>query len=78
MTPNTKNSGLVVEAPFINPDTSLLVDIRGASRLLGISSWQVRAMTASGHFKIVKVGRKFYFRRSSLLRWAERAEESAA
>jgi excisionase family DNA binding protein len=59
-------------------DTSLLLDIRGAAALLGITPWQVRALISNGSLKIVKIGRKFYFRRASLVRWAERAEQRAA
>ena len=59
-------------------DISLLLDIRGAGQFLGLSPWQVRALISDGSLPIVKVGRKFYFRRASLVRWAERAEERAA
>jgi excisionase family DNA binding protein len=56
----------------------LLLDVRAASRFMGISPWQCRSLISAGSLPIVRVGRKFYFRRSSLLRWAERAEESLA
>jgi excisionase family DNA binding protein len=61
-----------------NGGASLLLDIRGAAALLGITPWQVRALISNGSLKIVKVGRKFYFRRATLVRWTERAEEIAA
>ena len=59
-------------------DTSLLLDIKDTGRFLGLSPWQVRALISDGSLMIVKVGRKFYFRRTTLVRWAERAEERAA
>jgi excisionase family DNA binding protein len=65
-----------VGAPFIPRDgNTLLLDVKGASAFLGLSSWQVRGLVASGDLRVVRVGRKFYFRKSALMRWAERAEE---
>ena len=57
---------------------SVLLDIRGAGLLLGLSPWQVRGLVASGELNVIRVGRKFYFRRSTILRWAERSEGRAA
>ncbi len=51
-----------------------LVDIRGAAALLGLTQWQIRGLIAAKELPIIRVGTKFYFRRSTLLRWAERAE----
>lgn len=59
------------------PET-LLLDIPAAAAFLGLTAWQIRGIIASGELPVVKVGRKFYVRRSTLLRWAERAEERAA
>jgi excisionase family DNA binding protein len=67
-----------LQATVKGADTSLLLDIKDAGRFLGLSSWQVRALISDGSLPIVKVGRKFYFRRTTLVRWAERAEERAA
>lgn len=53
---------------------SVLIDIRGAGKLLGLSPWQIRGLIAAKELPIVKVGKKFYFRRPTLARWAERAE----
>jgi excisionase family DNA binding protein len=57
------------------PHGSLLVDIQGAAAVLGLSPWQIRGLISNRELSVVKVGRKFYFRRTALLRWAERAEE---
>ena len=53
---------------------ALLLDIRGAARVMGISPWQTRKIISDGSLPIIKVGRKFYVRRASLQRWAERSE----
>jgi len=37
--------------------------------------WQLRGLIANGELPIVRVGRKLYLRRATLVRWAERAEE---
>jgi len=66
-----------IDANAPQANISLLLDIRGAGQFLGLSTWQVRALISDG-LPIVKVGRKFYFRRATLVRWAERAEERAA
>lgn len=55
------------------PD-SVLVDIRGAAALLGLTAWQVRGLISNQELKVVQVGRRFYLRRAALLKWAERAE----
>jgi len=67
-----------LQAAAKGADASLLLDIRAASRFLGLSTWQCRSLISDGSLPIVKVGRKFYFRRTTLVRWAERAEERAA
>jgi excisionase family DNA binding protein len=51
-----------------------LLDIRGAAALLGLTSWQIRGLISNKELPIVRVGSKFYFRRATLTRWAERAE----
>lgn len=53
---------------------SVLVDVRGAAALLGLTSWQVRGLISNKELPIVKVGAKFYFRRATLLRWVDRVE----
>jgi excisionase family DNA binding protein len=77
MTLNTHSSRAPVASEDA-PDTSLLLDIRGAAALLGITPWQVRGLVATGGLNVVRIGRKFYFRRASLVRWTERSEERAA
>jgi excisionase family DNA binding protein len=67
-----------LQATAKGADTSLLLDIKNAGRFLGLSPWQVQALISDGSLPIVKVGRKFYFRRTTLARWAERSEERAA
>ncbi len=54
--------------------TALLLDIRDAADFLGLSPWQVRGLISSGELHVVTVGRKLYFRRQTLLRWAEKTE----
>jgi hypothetical protein len=60
--------------PPLTKDTSLLLDIQSASDFLGLTIWQVRGLISQG-LPVVRVGRKFYFRRVSLTRWVERMEE---
>lgn len=55
-----------VEAP-------LLLDIRGASKFLGLSVWQIRAMIVNQELPPIRIGRKFYFKRKELIRWVELA-----
>jgi hypothetical protein len=52
----------------------ILDDFESASKFLGLTVWQLRGLVANGDLAVITVGRKFYFRRSTLLRWAERAE----
>lgn len=59
-----------------NKGGSLLLDIQDAGDFLGLTVWQVRGLVSEG-LPVVRVGRKFYFRRTSLTRWAERAEGKA-
>ena len=54
-----------------------MLSVPAAAAFLGISVWQVRGLIAAGDLRVVKVGRKFYLRRKTLLRWAEVAEERA-
>jgi excisionase family DNA binding protein len=51
-----------------------LLDIAGAGKLLGLTSWQIRGLLANGELRCVRVGRKIYFRRATLTRWAEISE----
>lgn len=53
----------------------VLLDIVDAGNFLGLTPWQVRNLLWKGELAFVKVGRKFYFRRETLLKWAEGAEE---
>jgi len=61
--------------PTRGTGTALLLDIREAAEFLGLTSWQVRGLVATEELRIVRVGRKFYFRKQALMRWAERAEQ---
>jgi excisionase family DNA binding protein len=56
----------------------MLLNIPEAAALAGLTIWQIRGLIATGELKIVRVGRKFYVRRATLLRWAELAEGVAA
>lgn len=53
---------------------SLLLNLKDASPVIGLSIWQMRGLIASGELPVVRVGRKLYLRRATLSRWAERAE----
>jgi excisionase family DNA binding protein len=55
--------------------TGLLLDIKEAAWLLNLTVWQVRGLVSAGELRVARVGRKFYFRKQSLVRWAERAEQ---
>jgi hypothetical protein len=55
------------------PSTELL-NLPAAGAFLGLSIWQIRGLISSRQIPVVKVGRAFYLRRSTLVRWAERAE----
>jgi excisionase family DNA binding protein len=55
-------------------DISILLDLPRASSVVGVTVWQLRGLIASGEIPVVKVGRKLYLRRQTLVRWAERAE----
>jgi excisionase family DNA binding protein len=53
---------------------SLLLDLPAASSAAGLTVWQLRGLIANGELPVVKVGRKLYVRRATLVRWTERAE----
>jgi excisionase family DNA binding protein len=56
--------------------SSLLLSLEDAAPVLGVTIWQLRGLIASKELPVVIVGRKFYLRRATLLRWVERAEET--
>ena len=53
---------------------SLLLDIKGAAAFLGLTPWQLRGLIVAGQLDVIRIGRKFYLRRATLIRWAERSE----
>jgi excisionase family DNA binding protein len=55
-------------------DTTQLLDVAGAGKFLGLTSWQIRGLLASGEIRCIRVGRKIYFRRATLVRWVEISE----
>jgi excisionase family DNA binding protein len=55
---------------------SLLLDLQGAAYFLGVTPWQLRGLVAVGELPVIRIGRKFYFRRATLTRWAERSERT--
>jgi hypothetical protein len=59
--------------PVIEP--SALLDVRGAAKFLGLSYWRFYGLIQSDELPVIDIGGKFYFRRVTLLRWAERAEK---
>ncbi len=64
-------SPVVTAAPAAQ---ALLLNLPEASSVIGLTVWQLRGLVASGEIPVVKVGRKLYVRRATLVRWAERAE----
>ena len=56
-----------------NPN-SLLLNLVQASPVVGLTTWQLRGLIANGELPVVKVGRKLYVRRATLVRWCERRE----
>lgn len=54
--------------------TPELLNVPQASAFLGLSVWQVRGLIAGHSLPVVQVGRKFYLRRATLVRWQERTE----
>ncbi len=56
-----------------NPN-SLLLNLAQASPVVGLTTWQLRGLIANGELPVVKVGRKLYVRRATLVRWCERME----
>lgn len=57
------------------PEPSALLDVRGAAKFLGLSYWRFYGLIQSDELPVIDIGGKFYFRRVTLLRWAERAEK---
>jgi len=51
-----------------------LLNLPDAAGVLGLTVWQIRGLIANRLLPVVQVGRKFYLRRATLLRWTERAE----
>jgi excisionase family DNA binding protein len=52
-----------------------LLNLVASAKFLGLTPWQIRGIITRKEIAFIRVGRGFYFRRSTLLRWAERAEE---
>lgn len=50
---------------------SVLVSIRGAASLLGVSPWSIRAMIWNSELPYVVVGRAHMVTRQDVLRWIE-------
>jgi excisionase family DNA binding protein len=63
-----------VQQPTVSTPDSLLLNVPQAARLLGLTSWQIRGLVWDKHLPVVKVGRKLYFRKTTLIRWAENSE----
>lgn len=60
--------------PERKTDTAHLLDVSGAGEFLGLTSWQIRGLLTSGELRCIRVGRKIYFRRATLVRWVEISE----
>jgi hypothetical protein len=59
-------------------DVSALLDFTNAGKFLGLTRWQMRGLVRSRELPVVSVGNKFYFRRATLVRWAEKSEALVA
>ena len=57
-----------------NTSESVLLDIRAAARLLGLTYWRVYGLVKAHELPVVEIGGKFYFRRVTLLKWVEKSE----
>ena len=53
---------------------TILLDLPAAAHVLGVTLWTLRGIIARRELRVVKIGRKFFIRRASLLRFVERAE----
>lgn len=60
---------------MLKEEPSLLLDLPAASTVSGLTVWQLRGLIANGELPVVRVGRKLYLRRATLVRWSERAEQ---
>ena len=54
--------------------TTELLSLPAAGSFLGLTVWQLRGLISNRVIPVVQVGRRFYLRRATLLRWSERAE----
>ena len=52
----------------------VLLDIRGAAALLGLTYWKVYGLVKAHELPVVEIAGKFYFRRTTLLKWVEKSE----
>ncbi len=64
----------VLAAKFAANSNSLLLNLSTAAPVVGLTVWQLRGLIANGEIPVVKVGRKLYVRRATLVRWCERVE----
>jgi excisionase family DNA binding protein len=56
----------------------VLLDMRGAASLLGLTYWKLYGLVKARELPVVEIGGKFHFRRATLLRWVERNESKVA
>jgi excisionase family DNA binding protein len=56
----------------------VLLDIRAAARLLGLTYWKVYKLIKDRDLPVVEISGKFYFRRTTLLKWVEKSEAKVA
>jgi excisionase family DNA binding protein len=62
---------------LLSPEPVLL-DIRAAARLLGLTYWKVYGLVKARELPVVEIGGKFYFRRATILKWVEKSEAKVA
>jgi excisionase family DNA binding protein len=63
-------------APAVNPEP-LLLDVRGAARVLSTTVWAIRSLLWNGEVPFVKIGRKHLIDPADLRKFIERSKEAA-
>lgn len=60
--------------PKTTNSESVLLDMHDAARFLGLTYWKVYGLVKGRQIPVVELNGKFYFRRTTLLRFVERSE----
>ncbi len=65
-----RDAGRIGASRFEGPDTTILVPVPEAARLMGVSEDTIRALEGSGSLPSVRIGRRVLFSRIGLEAWA--------